>query len=265
MYKDELNNKLNELTKIITWLERENSKKNKIDGHLRIAMDRNKVKYFHITQSGDTKGKYIKKSDAALAQKLAESDYHERILKEAKKEKSVLEKFLQEYTPDNLKDIYESMHKERQKLIKPLVISDDEYARQWENEIYDGNPYKQEELIYDTAKGEKVRTKSEGYIANMYYNLGIPYKYEHPVKLKSGAVKYPDFILLRVADRKVIYHEHMGLLDDDDYRINNLKKLREYEKSGIRMGDNLIITFETSYCPLDITQMKESVKSIMNI
>ena len=39
MYKNELNKKLNELTKIITWLEKENNKRHKVDGRLRISMD----------------------------------------------------------------------------------------------------------------------------------------------------------------------------------------------------------------------------------
>ena len=65
-----------------------------------------------------------------------------------------------------------------------------------------------EHLKYSTEKGELVRSKSELLIADMYYSLGIPYKYEAGVKLRGGIVRYPDFTLLRVRDRKEFYHEH---------------------------------------------------------
>lgn len=210
MYKQELLKKKQELLNLIMKLEDDN--KSKQEGRLRIMVDGNKVKYFHITEHNDTKGKYIKKKDMELAAKLAKTDYNEKLLKEARLELKTIEHFLDSYNPDNLGEIYASMHPERQKLVMPIAVTDKEYVRRWISAPYESNPFRKEELRYETVRGDMVRTKSEAMIANMYYELGIPYKYEYPVKVKSGAIKYPDFVLLNVHTREEIYHEHMGLL-----------------------------------------------------
>ena len=51
--------------------------------------------------------------------------------------------------------------------------------------------------VYETKKNELVRTKSEMMLADMYYELGIPYRYEAQLLLKNGKKKYPDFTLLK--------------------------------------------------------------------
>lgn len=67
-----------------------------------------------------------------------------------------------------------------------MIITDEMYAEQWENEQYEVNPYYQEEKVYPTKKDEFVRSKSEVLLADMYYELGIPYRYEAELRLKNG-------------------------------------------------------------------------------
>lgn len=99
-------------------------------------------------------------------------------------------------------------------------------------------------------------------IANLYFEMGIPYKYEFPLKLPNGKIKYPDFTVLDKRNRKEIYHEHMGLMGDENYRNANLNKLSEYLKNGIYIGKNLIITFETAENPIDIRAIKRMLEKI---
>ena len=108
-----------------------------------------------------------------------------------------------------------------------------------------------------------VRSKSEAIIADMLYDLGIPYHYECPIKLKGGQIRYPDFTILRTKTREVIYLEHFGLLDDEGYRRDALEKLDIYRTNGIYPGKNLLFTYETEYSPLDINGIKNMIKGIV--
>ena len=63
-----------------------------------------------------------------------------------------------------------------------------------------------------------------------------------------------------MASRQEIYHEHMGLIDDKEYRMHNLQKIEEYRKSGIFAGKNLFITYESSGCPLNIREIEKCVR-----
>lgn len=55
-----------------------------------------------------------------------------------------------------------------------------------------------------------------------------------------------------VNEKELIYHEHLGLLDEEKYRRDNLRKLNDYRKNGIYPGKNLIVTYETEGIYLNI-------------
>ena len=78
----------------------------------------------------------------------------------------------------------------------------------------------------------------------------IPYRYEYPLNV-NGKTFHPDFTILRMYDRKIFYWEHLGLMDDPEYGESACGKIREYMSAGIFLGDNLIITMETSDLPLN--------------
>ncbi len=64
---------------------------------------------------------------------------------------------------------------------------------------------------------------------------------------------------------RVVHHEHLGVLEDDEYRGKNLIKLNDYSKSGIYFGKNLLMTIETEYCPLNIKDIRENVMEMFDI
>ncbi len=107
-----------------------------------------------------------------------------------------------------------------------------------------------------------VRSKSELLIADMYYELGIPYRYECALKLKNGKVKHPDFTLYHAGRRMVLYHEHLGRLDDEGYRLRNMKKLRQYEESEICLGKNLLVSWEAEKFPFNIQVFRKEIEEI---
>ena len=244
------------------------------EGKLRISYCRGNPQYYKIIDSADTHGKYIKKSDFKIAQELAQKDYLKKIIDVAQEELKIVKRAIGAGTnfPKTKEDnqgiitpeaVYDSLKKERKILVSPLLISDDEYARRWSEEQFRISTYKPEEKIYTTRRDEMVRSKSEMVIADMYFEIGVPYRYECELRLKSGVIKYPDFTLLNKRTREVIYHEHLGRMDDEKYRKKNLRKIEEYRRNGIFVGKNLILTFEEDGCPFNIREFEKSIREII--
>jgi len=231
-------------------------------GKLRISNSSGIPRYYHITDAKDTCGKYITKSNFQLAKLLAQKDYLIKLQKEAKAEMSSLQNHIKNIT--NLENIYEEINGYRKSLIIPWVLSDEEFRKQWEKNEYKTNSYFEEEKVYVTKNDERVRSKSEVMLADMYKEMDIPYRYEAELILENGKKRYPDFTLLDVKNRRVIYHEHFGLLDEEEYRLNCLAKMDEYRRNGIFPGKNLIITYEATGSYLNIKEVRKMIEEIMN-
>ena len=107
-----------------------------------------------------------------------------------------------------------------------------------------------------------MRSKIEAMIADMYYELEIPYKYDFPVRLFNNQVKYIDFALLHKITRKQYFHEHLGMLDKPGYFKDNMHKLELYRQSGIYVGKNLILTHETEDRPLNMNILRENTREL---
>jgi hypothetical protein len=81
--------------------------------------------------------------------------------------------------------------------------------------------------------------------------------------LKNGRHVFPDFALYCSSKNKTIYWEHLGLADDPGYAVKNLKKLIVYEKSGLVLGDTLLISIESAESPLDFEVIKKKLKLVL--
>ena len=117
--------------------------------------------------------------------------------------------------------------------------------------------------VITTAKGERVRSKSEKILADYFYHAGITYKYECPLILKGFGTVYPDFTFLSPGTGEEIYWEHDGRMDDPEYARNAIRKIETYEKNGIFPGKNLILTFETSRDVLDMNIVQKLVREYL--
>ena len=97
-----------------------------------------------------------------------------------------------------------------------------------------------EHLIHITKKGELVRSKSEVIIANILSDLGISYEYEKPLYSKEGRKDFrlPDFTIKY--EGEVFYWEHLGMLEDPEYKNDWERKREWYEKNGYI--DRLIVS-----------------------
>lgn len=218
-------------------------------------------KQYYLNENGQRS--YIKDSDRQLVQSLCQKDYDLRVLRSAQKELKLLEKMNALYcaaAQDSICDsIYEKMSADRRMLIQPIKLSDEEYIKQWETVEYEKKGFRDDAPEYYTEKGERVRSKTEIIIANALKKHEVPYRYEFPLMLKDYGLIHPDFTVLNVRMRKEIYFEHLGMMDDECYREEALRRILAYEKNGIFPGDRLVLTHETLKSPVNSRIIKEII------
>ena len=119
----------------------------------------------------------------------------------------------------------------------------DTEVRAWIEQPYDPCPYHPEQKIHCSPGGVWVRSKSELLIETELEHYIIPHRYECPLQMEDDLV-YPDFTILRVSDWKVLYWEHLGMMDNEEYAASNMQKLFKYFQHGYMPFDNLMLTYD---------------------
>lgn len=209
--------------------------------------------------------KYIKAGDKTIVQKVIQNEYDNKVLAAAEKEYKKLEALIKIYDGKIVEEIYESMPSGKRLLVDPIEMTDEEYLEWWKEQNTQEWKFREDAPEFYSAKGQRMRSKSEIIIANLLDKLKINYKYEKELVLDKFGIVHPDFTILDVKKRKEIYWEHLGMLDDQVYRNNAINKIRAYEKSGYHLGDRLIVTAETFNCPLDIKVVEKNIRHIMGL
>lgn len=228
-------------------------------GTIRIKRKGNKVYFFSSDENSSYKEKPISPSDSTLIDGLIQKNYLQKVVKAAQDEQAVLRKALDHYPEILPEEIYNTLPKERQDHIKPIVQTDEEAVSEWSSRPFTPKPLNENTAYYVTLKGERVRSKSEQIIADRLFARGIPYKYDCPLKVGKETY-FPDFTIFRVSDRQEIYYEHRGMVDDPGYITRNMKKYRDYSLNGIHIGEKLYISEETKEFPLDMRVIDEMIE-----
>lgn len=253
--------KLNDYEKMKMKVEK--SLKRAPKGALVLSSSHGIVQYYFKDEEKKKKKTYIDKTKTELVSALAQKEYDMALQKEIEKQEQQIHKILKILPAKEVEDLYENLHSGRKKFITPHFMTDEKYVEQWLKVKYKGKTNYDEFLKYTTEKGEAVRSKSEKIIADKLYSMGIPYRYEYPVKLKGYGTVYPDFTLLKVDERKEIYYEHFGLMDQPEYCEKALRKLQEFARNGITLGQNLIATFESENVPLDVNVLEKVLENFL--
>ena len=68
---------------------------------------------------------------------------------------------------------------------------------------------------------------SEMLIADILYDLGIRFKYE-TILVSGRKLMYPDFEFIHPKERRIIWLEHQGLIDDPKYAVDAFEKQDNY-------------------------------------
>ena len=218
------------------------------------------VQFYLRSNTNEKHGKYVRAADRKRVKALAQKRYLTRVLDAARTQQKAIDAFLRSYDPQVLERIYEAEGLVRQSLIDPVEIPDLEYERRWLAVAYKGKGFSDDMPLHYTMKQERVRSKSEVLIANALARAGVPYKYECPLVLNGHYIVHPDFTILRLRDRNIVYWEHLGLLDDPEYLTKAIYKLLRYEENGIFLGENLIISAESYHVPLNEVTIQRLIK-----
>lgn len=254
----------------------ENDIHNAPDGGLRVTHSEGKARFRHRKSKADRNGAYIPRDQLSIAQALAQKTYAEKFIKTINPKLDLIDAILQEYEANPLENAYTSQTEIRQQLTRPYFLTDEEFAEKWLAIPYEPDPNYPEAKTQETANGEMVRSKSEVIIADNLKRLGIPYKYEAPVKpiterspsarqpYMVSDVIYPDFTCLNVKRRKIVYIEHFGIMDSQEYRDKKFFwKIRNFENYGLIQGKNLIMTFEDDANTFNFANYRKTIEEML--
>lgn len=246
---ENVDERMSKLSRIIA--EKESALKGAPEGIVNVAKTANRTQFYYKNNSSDKKRKYLHNDEKELVAKLCQKDYDEKVLKAAKRELNCLNYVRKRYPAHTCEEVFKGLNEERKKYINPIELPEDILISRWENEQYVRKGFTEETPEHYTQRGERVRSKSEILIANALYVHGIPYKYECPLYLKGYGTVHPDFTILNVRLRKEVYWEHIGMMDNPEYVEAALRRIEAYEKNDFFPGDKLILTHETSRCPIN--------------
>lgn len=242
--------------------QREFNLKKAPEGKIHIMKRNNALQYYLRKSSREKTGDYIKKSELATIKMYLQKSYDEKVVKLIKDEYPKIEKCLidSRNLSVQIQEIYSKYPSEVKMLIEPIDCNDEDFCNLWLSVPYEKKPILENMQVYETDKGDYVRSKSEINIANALFKKNIPYRYECPLQLAGGNVVYPDFTILDVKRRKVVYWEHRGMMDDRDYAKASVLRIKEYQKNGIFLGDGLIITEEASTVVLGTNEIDSIIR-----
>lgn len=245
-------------------------------GRIRISQNGGHPEYYLVTERGSLRGKYLPHSQKTLARQLVQKDYDARLIKLLQKEITALQNYMKQTSNGRaIPELYDSLCPARRSLITPAILTNEQYAARWLDVSWTGRPFASDAPYICTARGERVRSKSEVIIADTLFRHNIPYRYEFPITLKrsnsddirrdfgSSITLYPDFLCLNTRTRTEFYWEHFGLMDSTEYSNNAAGKLRLYTENGILAGRNLIITMETQTEPPSIKALEKLIEEFL--
>lgn len=225
--------------------------------------------HLHCSRSNHTDqylidGKYVSKKNIEWIRGVAQREYYEDVIPVMD---SILKKLYsveELYRNQAFNSSYKSLCNARKKLVTPLFDTVEEKIQAFLAEQYSPGKFEEENRSeFYTAKGERVRSKSELLISERLCKYEIPYHYEKPIELCDWhrvVVCRPDFTVMNKRTGNLYLYEHLGRMDDSWYVENCMRKLDLYEKNGYLIGKNLIITRETTASPLNIGKVDSYIK-----
>ena len=255
------------------------------DGYLALKNVRGTTRFFLRKDGSCT---YLKREEVS---RLAQKSYLRELRKAAKSEIAQLEKCLSILeNGTDINEVYETLPDPLKPFVKPLSLSDDDYAARWQ----EGNLVVKRKRIhaeddyhkFKTMRGDYVGSKSEAIIADRLFANNIPYHYEvaftpegeadtsRPVFDMYGRLMgyeglgtdpydrdtlHPDFYVLNKRTRKTYYWEHLGRLNDLKYCVDNLNRIVRIIDAGYTIGEEILITHEDARNPLRLESIDEII------
>lgn len=185
---------------------------------------------------------------------MAQREYDEKLIPALERVILKLKEIEAIYEDGILGNYFQRMCNARKKLVASHIEPIDMKINRFLNEVYEPSIFEEDDKTeFYTLKNERVRSKSEMIIADELYRYEIPYRYEMPLMLEDwgkSVIFRPDFTVMNQKSGKIYIWEHLGMMDNPEYIEKNIKKLDIYEKNGFLLGENLLLSHETSKTPL---------------
>lgn len=261
--KKELEALLEKYSAMLTKLEQEKVDNRPIEGRVEVlSKGRTGYSYVYVRKdpiTGKAVRKYASQDKRSIISALAQQAYQEKVCKLLKTRIPQIRSLVAHFEEDELERLYTDLHPGRQVLIQPIVPTQNQKLQEWKNKPYEGLAFKSQEAYFQTNQGEFVRSKSEKILADRFFALGIPYKYECPLITRNRTTIYPDFTFYDYHNDQELYWEHFGMMGDPAYARKAYQKLEEYAQRGIFLGYGLITTFEMSDKPLNLKYINQTI------
>ena len=214
--------------------------------------------YHYIKEGEEKKQRYLSKKDSSLKVALYKKRIAQQIIPQLNSCIKAIDEFLVSFKPYDPSHLFSAFPVPVRELC--LNYGKAQYSDfDWSKASYEKNEMYSEGLIYWTAGGLKVRSKSEAIIAGLLEKDKIPFRYEASLKI-GDKTYYPDFTILRPRDKRIFYWEHFGMMDDEDYKQSANRKMAVYLENDFFPWDQLITTYESDKCPIDV----RNIQSIIN-
>lgn len=219
-------------------------------GNLRMSHYKGIPRFYQRNAFPGAKDRYLNQEQEDLRNALAQKKYIEMVKGALESENRAIEGFAKTPFP-SVEDVFEFLPDELQAMVKSLVPTDEEYVKTWLSKMSKG------------ASGEELKSRIEIIFHQDFKIYEVPHVYEPALYLKGFGNVRPDFVALNVRTRQTFYHEHLGMLDDEEYRLRNMRKLRAYHKNGFYEGINLIVTMESDGKKIDYHEIEQLVKTYL--
>lgn len=200
---------------------------------------------------------YIGKKNINLIKSLAQKGYEISILSLIDNNLRAIEAFKKRYNFNGVESAYSNLSLERQQLVKPVLLTPQQKHAIWKARDYENKEFINEEKLIYTLKNERVRSKSEKILADLFNHMGIDYKYEKALRLSNSLTIYPDFTFLSPDGDREIYWEHLGMIDKADYILQAVERIETYHSHGIFLGDQLLLSFEGNKHLINLSYVKK--------
>ncbi len=231
------------------------------EGVLRVSSSHH-IPQFYLYRDAEgtqnSKGIYLPSSQIELVKQLATKAYAGDVQKFVSRKLAGIRRFLGQYQEDDVDSVLRKQSEIRQGLISPVEPLWEDVLREWHEKPFQGKGFTEKDPLILTNSGLRVRSKSERSMADYFDAEGVLYKYECPIYLEGFGYVYPDFTFLVRKRRMEIYWEHLGKMDDVRYVNKAIRKIDAYEKNGIYVGKNLILTYETQEVPLNLQVVRQN-------
>ena len=222
--------------------------------------------YKHINKKGKRTSVKIGGPESKEVIAIKQRKYNEEMLKALESDRHLLQtmqgKFVP-YDPDSIDEHIKPVYLDRTGLVNkaPGVVD----LNEW-NQINKRNSYPMPDDPNVAVDGLETRSKSELIVYSIFKMYGLKIKYDYEIRLKNDTGQTvavsPDFVIL-CNDGSLIIVEHLGLLDDDKYLGNALKRIHLYLINGYKLNENLFLTADYAKNRINAQAIDELVRTMI--